>query len=242
MAKGDLTRALRQTGGLDPVVESLRNIFQQKAQQDYYNNLLGAYDKANKKIKNLSSAPKSVKAVFNNLSSLVKSKQQQNPLTELNNEQAQDISNNFTSDQMIGAIKTPGSNTSIVNALSGLIDNTVQKHNINKEPKTILPAVKEKITNNSIQPGIVNIKDIKGIKFYTKEQIKNKYPNLYHSLYEGDIASKEKGFYIRHTNKSKDNPEGIEAVISDELSGKKEKSTVSKITGRTKRKVNPYPR
>jgi hypothetical protein len=236
MAKGDLTRALRQTGGLDPVVASLQDMWNKKAQQDYYNNLLGAYDKANEKIKNLSGAAKSAKAVLNNLNPLIKSKQQQNPLTELDNEQSHDIANQFTADQMIGAIKTPGANTSIVNALSGLITNTVQNYNTNnKEPKSILPFGKEKIANSSIQPGIVNIKDIKGVKFCTKDQIKNKYPNLYHSLYEGDIASKEKGFYIRHTNKSKDNPEGIEAVTSDELSGKKEKSSVSKITGRTKR-------
>ncbi len=53
MAKGDLTRAVQQTGGIDPVVATLNDMWNRKRQQDYYNNLMTAYTKGQQQLQGL---------------------------------------------------------------------------------------------------------------------------------------------------------------------------------------------
>jgi hypothetical protein len=240
MARGDLARAVKYTGGIDPVVASIQDIFNKKALNDYYTNILGAYNKSSEQIKNLSGDEKPAKAIKNNLNPLVLQgqqpavQQQKNPLSAWNYNTAKDITNNFTVQQLTGAMKTPGADPTIVNALSGLLGTEAQKYK--PEPESMSPPEERKVVEGKTKPVITTINEMKGGKYYTKDRIKTKYPNIYTTHFEGDNPSKEEGLYITHVKKTADNPEGIEASSGEELLDQTQKKKVTKIPGRPKRK------
>ena len=162
MSSGDLARAVRYTGGLAPVVDALRKIQERRDLQNYYNNLLGAWRKSFGGMNNLSTDTLPVQGtpVVNQNNPLSANVQNTvNPIAPANEErpinvqdrqpvqsnynvlaspekyrEAQNIANNFLSEQLIGALKTPGVNTGAINALGSVLQNEASMY----EPKPLL--------------------------------------------------------------------------------------------------------
>lgn len=138
MAAGDLTRAYLRTGGLAPLVGALQDIQQKKEQQDYYNNLLTAYNNSRNKMNQVgmdqlpvqNNQPIQGNTINGNQEKPINVQDRQPVQSNFNvlaspekYREAQDVANNFLSSQLIGALKTPGVNTGAINALGGLLQN-----------------------------------------------------------------------------------------------------------------------
>jgi hypothetical protein len=109
MARGDLARAKRYTGGIDSAVATLQAMWAKEAQQGYYNNMLAAYDKGQQQEQNIGQPSANNKNplagpeqnVVNNLNPLILQGQQNNrqPNNPLSTPAGQNILSNLNSGQ-----------------------------------------------------------------------------------------------------------------------------------------------